>query len=110
MSDESADRWESVGRDLLAEQLEIMGRDTLQHAFVNAMRRIQAGEELTKRDIDEMRQALEEAKQLVNIAADASPEDTALPDPHRFLTEEGQREYQEEVEARRRNIDETSNR
>jgi len=83
-----------------------MGRDTLQQAFVNAMRRIEAGEELTKRDIDQMRQALQEAKQLVNTAADASPEDTALPDPHRFLSEDGKREYQKEVENRRSGIEE----
>jgi len=77
---EKANQWERIGRDLLAEQLEVVGRETLQQAFVNTMMRIQAGEEITQEDIQEMRWALEEANRLVDVAAEASPEASPMAD------------------------------
>lgn len=100
MSDESANRWEAVGRKILAEDLEVMGRDTLQQAFVNAMRRVQAGEELRREDIDEMRRALQQASKLVEVCAEVSPEAAPTPDVHDFLDEDGRRRYQREAERR----------
>jgi len=88
-----AERWERVGRQLLAEDLEVMGRSTLQEAFVNAKRRVETGEELTKDDVEEMRLALDEASKLVRVAAEASPETEPSPDPWNFLDEEGREEY-----------------
>ncbi|ELZ21572.1 hypothetical protein C475_18646 [Halosimplex carlsbadense 2-9-1] len=105
-NDPDRDRWESVGRKLLAEDLEVMGRETLQHAFVDAMRRIQAGEELRREDIDKMRRALQEASQLVEVCAEVSPEDTPVPGLDEFLDKDGKRRYAEEVERRRSEVEE----
>jgi len=103
---ENANRWESIGRRLLAEDLEVMGRETLQHAFVNAMRRVQAGEELRREDIDEMRRALQQASQLVEVCAEVSPEAAPTPGLDEFLDEDGKRRYAEEVEHRRSEVEE----
>jgi len=105
-NDPDSDRWASVGRKLLAEDLEVMGRETLQHAFVNAMRRVQAGEELRREDIDEMRRALQQASQLVKVCAEVSPETAPTPGLDEFLDEDGKRRYAAEVEQRRSNIEE----
>jgi hypothetical protein len=105
-NDPDSDRWERVGRKLLAEDLEVMGRETLQHAFVNAMRRVQAGEELRREDIDEMRRALQQASQLVETCAEVSPEEAPVPGLDEFLDEDGKRKYAEEVERRRSKVEE----
>jgi len=95
-----SDRWESVGRDLLAEQLEVMGRETLQQSLVNAMRRVQAGEELRREDIDRMRRALQEASQLVELCAEVSSDTAPAVNPWEFLDEDTRREYLREAEQR----------
>jgi hypothetical protein len=96
----SNDRWEDIGRDLLAEQLELMRGDVLRDAFLNAQQRIERGEELTQADIRELRRALEEADRLVNIVAEASPETSPPPTMWEFLDEDARHEYLQEAERR----------
>lgn len=96
----SNDRWEDVGRDLLATQLELMREDVLWDAFLNAQQRIERGEELTQADIRELRRALEDADRLVNVAAEASPEAAPSLTMWEFLDEDARHEYVKEAERR----------
>lgn len=94
MTEEDAvDHWEAAGRKLLSERLERMGMDVLQDAFMRAARRVDAGEELTKDDIDNLHEALTRASHVVNMAAIASPEAKPSPDFWQLLDEEDRERY-----------------
>jgi len=93
--------WESVGRNLLAEQLEWIREETLYNVLLNAEQRINRGEELTESDIEEMREALREAEHIVNLAARASPENAAEPNMWDFMDEESRQEYIEAAKQKR---------
>lgn len=99
--DGSDDRWENVGRQLLIEQLELVAMATVRDAFIGAASRLEAGDELAESDIREMREALEDAQRVVEVAAEASPEASPTPDLWQFLDEEGRSEYVQEAEQRR---------
>lgn len=99
MTDDS-DRWEDVGRRLLHTRLELVGHHT-QQVFDRAAARVDAGEELTEEDVNDLREALEDARRVADVAAEASPEATREPDPWEFLSAEGRRELLDDHEQRR---------
>lgn len=94
------DRWEKVGRQLLIEQLEQVALETVRDAFIGAAGRLDAGEELTEDDVQEMRDAIEDAKRAVEIAAESSPETEPMPELWEFLDEDAQSEYVTEAQRR----------
>lgn len=97
---DDSDRWEQVGRKLLVQELEtVLGMD-IQSAFTQLTRRVRKGEEITAQDISDARNALEQAEQIINMAAEASPETAPPPDLFQFLDEDAQRQYAEEFERR----------
>jgi len=100
-------RWERVARRLLADELEMAVMGDLRDSFLEAKRRVEAGEELTSDDINGMRQALENAAHVVDAAAEASPETAPAPDMWSFLDEDARSEYQREAERRLSEADET---
>lgn len=93
--EDTPNNWEEAGRTLLAERLEDASMDVLQEAFLRATRRVKSGEELTKADIEELRQALYHASHVVNLAAMASPEADPAPDLWDLLDEEDREKYME---------------
>lgn len=105
--DDGEDRWERVGRQLLAEELEMVPYGDLREAFLTAKKRVESGEELTSEDINAMRGALEDAAQVVDAAAEASPESAPAPDMWSFLDEEDRGEYLQEAERRPSETDES---
>jgi len=105
--DDGEDRWERVGRQLLAEELEMVPYGDLREAFLTAKKRVESGEELTSEDINAMRDALEDAAQVVDAAAEASPESAPAPDMWAFLDEDARGEYQREAERRLSETDES---
>lgn len=105
--DDGEDRWERVGRQLLAEELEMVPYGDLREAFLTAKKRVESGEELTSEDINAMRGALEDAAQVVDAAAEASPESAPAPDMWAFLDEDARGEYQREAERRLSETDES---
>jgi len=92
-AEETPDRWEQVGRHLLAEQLEVVAMETVRDAFIGARGRLNAGEELTQEDIDDLRRALEQAQHVVDLAATASPDTAPAPDLWSFLDDEAREDY-----------------
>jgi len=94
------DRWEEVGRKLLVQELESVLGMEIQSAFTQLTRRVRKGEEITVQDISDARNALEQAEQIINMAAEASPETAPPPDLFEFLDEEGQQQYAAEFERR----------
>jgi hypothetical protein len=107
-SEDGADRWERVGRQMLAERLEDVALGDVRDAFIGAKSRLEAGEELTEQDIADLRSALEDAAYVVDLAAEASPESAPSPDMWQFLDEEGQSEWLLEAESRLPESDETT--
>ena len=105
--DDGDDRWERVGRQLLAEELEMVPYGDLRDAFLTAKKRVDNGEELTSEDINAMRAALENAAQVVDAAAEASPDSAPAPDMWAFVDEEGRGECLREAERRLSEADET---
>lgn len=98
--EDSPDRWERVGRELLAERLEIVAMQDVREAFLGAKARLDAGEELTEQDINDLRSALENAAHVVDAAAEASPEAAPSPDMWQFLDEDARSEWVREAERR----------
>jgi len=96
-----ADSWEQVGRDLLRAELERVGETTVRNAFRGATTRISQGEELTREDIRAMREAIDEAKRVVQMSARAFPETAPSPNLWEFLDDQGRTAYVSEVERRR---------
>lgn len=98
--DDVDDRWERLGRELLAEQLEGVPLGDLHDAFMNAKKRVEKGEEVTGEDIEEMRQALRDAAQVVDRAAEVSPDAAPAPDMWAYLDDDARKEYREDAERR----------
>jgi len=96
--DEGDDRWERVGRKLLIEQLEEVALDTVRDAFMGAVSRLDAGEELTESDVRELRDSLQDASRVVEVAAEASPEAAPIPDLWEFLDADARSEYVQAAE------------
>lgn len=98
--EESADvdKWEQIGRKLLAEQLEVVALHDIQESFKHAVGNLKEGEELSEEDVEAMREALTEARRVVTVAAEASPETNPLPDMWKFLDEEAMRKYKKSVD------------
>jgi hypothetical protein len=87
------DRWEAVARQMLAERLEIVAMEDVRDAFIGAASRLDAGEELTQQDINDLRSALENAAHVVDLAAEASPEAGPAPDAWDYLDEDSRGEW-----------------
>jgi len=91
--DSEPDRWERVARQMLAERLEIVAMEDVRDAFIGAKSRLDAGEELTEQDINDLRSALEDAARVVDLAAEASPEAGPAPNMRDYLDEDARTEW-----------------
>lgn len=103
---ETCGEWERVGRQLLTEQLERVAMDDVQDTFIGAARELAAGEDLDEADITAMREALDSARYVVELAAEATP--GAVPEPNlwQMLDEDTRRAYYDEWRQRAADVEE----
>jgi hypothetical protein len=97
--DPDEERWARVGRQLLADRLELSG-GKLRSEMHAAASKLREGDDLDAAEINDMREGLQQVKLALRLAEESCAETTRTPDPFMYLDEETVAEYAKDANRR----------